>query len=220
MAIHNLNKNEQLNQYIQDLSLKESEELKEIRDKTTSHPCAKMQIPPEEGQFLALMIKILNVQKALEIGIFTGYSSTAIASALPEKGKLFALDHNPEWAKQAQNYWKKFGLEDKIELHLDEAVNSLEKLISEGHKSSFDFIFIDADKKNYEKYYELSLNLLKKGGVIIIDNILWRGYVANPEKVDKPTMTLRKFNEIISNDDRVEQSLLPLWDGISIIRKR
>jgi len=219
LAIHNLLKDQKLNQYIKEISLQEPELLKELREKTSSHPCAKMQIPPEEGQLLSLFINLLKVKKALEIGVFTGYSSLSIALALPENGKLYALDCNAEWAKQANIFWTKAGVNSKIELLIDDALNSLKKLIKTGHRNSFDFAFIDADKKNYENYYELTLELLKSGGLLIIDNILWRGYVADSNKNDKPTETIRNFNLKLKNDRRIKQSLLPLWDGISLILK-
>lgn len=220
MAIHNLFKNQELNKYIQEISLREPAILKEVREKTESHPCAKMQIPPDEGQFLALLVKLFNVKKALEIGVFTGYSSLSTALAMPDDGHLFALDQNAEWTSRAKKFWQQAKVDHKITLMLDDAVNSLDKLLSENHAETFDFIFIDADKKNYENYYEASLKLLRQGGLMIVDNILWRGHVVNPEKTDPPTETIRAFNKKLQKDDRVDLSLLPLWDGICLIMKK
>ena len=219
MTIQTLNLTPQLHEYLLSVSVKEAPILKEIRDKSANHPLGKMQIAPEQAQFLQLLIKLIGAKTILEIGVFLGYSSSAIALSLPEDGKLIACENNPEFAEIARQHWEKAKLEDKINLRLGSALDTLEALKEEGYKEYFDFIFIDADKSNYYNYYEKSLDLLRKGGLMVIDNVLWHGRVADPEINDNRTKRMREFNRKLFEDERIELSLLPIGDGLTLARK-
>jgi len=177
-----------------------------------------MQIAPEQGQFLEIIVKILNANCCLEIGRFTGLSSLCIARGLPESGKLITIDNSDEFLSMAEKYWKMAKQESKIESIIGEGVDVLQSMID--RQQSFDFVFIDADKNNYPHYYELSLKLLRPNGILIIDNMLWHGDVADENKTDKQTTTIRALNKKIKTDERIDFSLLPLSDGLSFIRKK
>lgn len=208
-----------LYEYLLEHSLREPEVLSRLRAETSQDQMAVMQISPEQGQFLSLLIKLLNVQRAIEVGVFTGYSSLSVAMALPVDGQLIACDINKEWTNIAERYWQEAGVEDKIELHLGPAVETLQALLDSGDEAEFDFAFIDADKTNYRKYYELCLSLIKPGGVIVIDNVLWGGAVVNREDCSADTQAIRELNAFIHHDQRVELSMLPIADGLSLIRR-
>ena len=177
-----------------------------------------MQIAPEQGQFLEIIVKIINANCCLEIGRFTGLSSLCIARGLPDSGKLITIDNSDEFLSMAEKYWKMAKQETKIESIIGEGVDVLQSMID--RQQSFDFIFIDADKNNYPHYYELSLKLLRPNGILIIDNMLWHGDVADENKTDKQTTTIRALNKKIQTDERIDFSLLPLSDGLSFIRKK
>ena len=177
-----------------------------------------MQIAPEQGQFLEIIVKILNANSCLEIGRFTGLSSLCIARGLPESGKLITIDNSDEFLSMAEKYWKMANQETKIESIIGDGVDVLQSMID--RQQSFDFVFIDADKNNYPHYYELSLKLLRPNGILIIDNMLWHGDVADENKTDKQTTTIRALNKKIQTDERIDFSLLPLSDGLSFIRKK
>ena len=177
-----------------------------------------MQIAPEQGQFLEIIVKILNANSCLEIGRFTGLSSLCIARGLPESGKLITIDNSDEFLSMAEKYWKMANQETKIESIIGDGVDVLQSMID--RQQSFDFVFIDADKNNYPHYYELSLKLLRPNGILIIDNMLWHGDVADENKTDKQTTTIRELNKKIQTDERIDFSLLPLSDGLSFIRKK
>ena len=179
---------------------------------------AQMQIAPEQGQFLEIIVKISKAKNCLEIGRFTGLSSLCIAKGLSENGKLVAVDNSDEFLSMAQKYWKMAGVEKKIESIIGAGADVMQSMVDRQH--SFDFIFIDADKNNYPNYYELSLQLLRPNGIIIIDNMLWHGDVADENKTDSQTNTIRDLNKKIKQDERVNFSLLPLSDGLSFIRKK
>ena len=219
MSIQTLNLTPEVYQYLLSVSLRESEILQKIRMESRSHPMAKMQISPEQAQFMTLLIKLMGAKKVLEIGVFLGYSSTAMALALPEDGKLIACDNNAEFTNIACGYWQKAGLQNKINLRLAPAIETLDNLIAEGESNSFDFVFIDADKSNYYNYYEKSLQLVRSGGLITVDNVLWSGRVADKEVNDNRTHKIRAFNEKLANDDRIDLSLLPIGDGLTLARK-
>ena len=208
-----------LYKYLLEHSLREPEILSRLRAETSQDQMAVMQISPEQGQFLSLLIKLLNVQRAIEVGVFTGYSSLSVAMALPVDGQLIACDINKEWTNIAERYWQEAGVEDKIELHLGPAVETLAALLDSGDEAKFDFAFIDADKTNYRKYYELCLSLIKPGGVIVIDNVLWGGAVINCADSSADTQAIRELNAFIHHDQRVELSMLPIADGLSLIRR-
>jgi len=205
--------------YLCDVSINEPELLRQLREETAQIEYSVMQISPEQGQFMSLLIKLMGAERALEIGTFTGYSSICVASAMAENGKLICCDISPQWTDMAEKYWALAGLEHKIDLYSQPAEQTLHMLLDDGAEKSFDFIFIDADKQNYIKYYEMSLRLLRKGGIMAIDNTLWSGAVADPENTEPGTRAIRRFNNMLKQDDRVSQSLLTIGDGLTLILK-
>ena len=211
----NLDITEKLQKYINDFGLKLNPIQQEIIDyNKTLGDIKRMQVDPSQCHFLHLIIKISNIKNVLEIGTFTGLSALTISLALPEDGKLIALDKNEETNKIALSFFKKASQDHKIETIIKPALETLDEL----KNKKFDMIFIDADKMNYKQYYEKSLGLISQGGLIIIDNVLWHGEVADENKNDKFTLNMREFNEFISNDKRVEQIIIPLGDGMTICR--
>ncbi len=210
----------QLYEYLLSVSLRETEILNQLRQETASHPMSMMQISPEQGQFMALLVKLMGAKKCLEVGVFTGYSSLAVALVLPEDGKLVACDVSEEFTDIARRYWFKAGVSNKIDLHIAPALETLDKLIVNGESSSFDFAFIDADKGNYENYYERSLQLIRTGGLIIIDNVLWSGQVIDMEVQDNRTTKIREFNQKLYQDERINLSLVPIADGLTLALKK
>jgi caffeoyl-CoA O-methyltransferase len=220
MSKKTLGLDKQLYDYLLSASLRESEILRQLRQETAQHPLATMQIAPEQGQFMALLVQLLRATKTLEIGVFTGYSSLCVALALPPTGKIVACDVSEEYTRIAHRYWQKAGVADKIDLRLAPALETLDHLLAGGQAETFDFAFIDADKVNYEGYYERSLQLVRPGGLIVIDNVLWFGRVADPQDQDKSTIAIRGFNEKLHDDDRVTLSLVPIADGLTLALKR
>jgi caffeoyl-CoA O-methyltransferase len=205
--------------YLLDVSVQEPDLLKQLREETADIEYSEMQIAPEQGQFMALLTKLVGARRALEIGTYTGYSSISIARALPDDGKLICCDDSEEWTAIARKYWQLAGLEQRIEPILGDANQTLQQMLKEGAAGTFDFIFIDADKQNYLDYYELSLHLLREGGLIAVDNTLWSGDVADPANTEPSTRAIRHFNEMLSQDQRVEISLVPIGDGLTLVRK-
>lgn len=220
MSANILNYTTKLRDYLLSTSLRDTETLAELRAETAKLSQGVMQICPEQGQFMALLIELLGAKKTLEIGVFTGYSALSVALALPHDGELIACDINEEWTNVAKKYWKKAQVDHKIKLHLAPADVTLNKLITNGHIGTFDFCFIDADKENYLSYYENALTLLRPNGLILVDNVLWSGKVADFNKQDEETVALRKFNEKLYSDNRVSLSMLPIGDGLTLARKR
>lgn len=220
MSDYSLNITPALYQYYQAVSLREPAVLKELRQKTHTMSMGHMQISPEQGQFMGLLMELIHAKKTLEIGVFTGYSALCVALALPENGKIIACDTNVEWTAMAKRFWEKAGVAHKIELRLAPALETLNTLIAAGEAGTFDFAFIDADKINYINYYEKSLTLLRSGGLIAIDNVLWGGDVADLSIDDENTKIIRKINEIVLRDTRVTISMLPIGDGLTLARKR
>ncbi|BAZ44076.1 O-methyltransferase family protein [Chondrocystis sp. NIES-4102] len=208
-----------LYQYLLSVSLREAEVLTQLRQENNRHPMSIMQISPDQGQFIALLVKLLKAKKTLDIGVFTGYSSLVVALALPEDGQVIACDRDPEATAIARRYWQAAGVEHKIDFRLAPAIDTLEELISQGEAETFDFAFIDADKRNYPNYYELALTLLRPGGMIAIDNVLWSGNVADPLDTDKRTLAIREFNQQVHQDHRVEISMLAIADGLTLALK-
>jgi caffeoyl-CoA O-methyltransferase len=208
-----------LHQYIHYVSLRESETLRRLREETANMPLAEMQIPPEEGQFLALLVQLVGARRTLEIGVFTGYSTLWIASALPPDGLVLACDISVEWTSIARRYWCEAGLSDRIELRLGPAENTLADLLR-GSAENFDFVFIDADKPNYGHYYDCALQLLRPGGVLAIDNTLRSGEVIDSAATDPGTVAIKVLNERMRNDKRIAFSLLPIGDGLTVAMKR
>ncbi len=219
MSNRTLSIDDRIYDYLCDVSIKEPELLRQLREETAKIEYSVMQISPEQGQFMSLLIKLMRAERALEIGTFTGYSSICVASAMPENGKLICCDISPQWTEMAERYWVLAGLENKIDLYSQPAEQTLQMLLDRGANGSFDFIFIDADKQNYIKYYEMSLRLLRKGGIMAIDNTLWSGAVADPENTEPGTRAIRRFNDMLKADDRVSQSLLTIGDGLTLILK-
>lgn len=215
-----LNLTPSLYQYLLNNSLREPDILTQLRKQTHKMSTAKMQILPEQGQFMSLLIELIQAKKTLEIGVFTGYSTLAVALALPKDGQIIACDINPEWTKIARKYWDLAGVADKIDLKLAPALDTLQSLIDQGAANTFDFSFIDADKANYDSYYEKSLILIRSGGLIVIDNVLWGGDVANLQINDANTRVIRELNKKIFKDERVTMSMLPIGDGMTVARKK
>jgi caffeoyl-CoA O-methyltransferase len=209
-----------LYEYMTDVSLRESPLLLALREETSELTQRAMQISPEQGQFMALLARLIGARKCLEVGVFTGYSSLATALALPADGRIVACDVSEEWTSVARRYWKQADVAHKIELRLAPATETLDTLLAQGQAGTFDFAFIDADKTNYLAYYERTLSLLRTGGLVLVDNTLWSGRVADPEVADADTVSLRHFNEVLHRDERVDLSLLPLGDGLTLARKR
>ena len=220
MANSTLGLENQLYDYLLSISLREPDILASLREETAKHPMAQMQIAPEQGQFMEMLVQLMGATKTIEIGVFTGYSSLCVALALPPNGQIVACDVSEEYTAIARRYWEAAGVANKISLQLGPAINTLDKLIAEGQAGTFDFAFIDADKENYEAYFERSLQLVRNGGLIVIDNVLWSGRVADPQVQDTNTTALRSFNDKLRKDPRVTLSVVPIGDGLTLALKR
>jgi predicted O-methyltransferase YrrM len=211
---------EPLYQYLSSVSLREPAILRTLREETATHERASMQISPEQGQFMTLLVQLMGARRTLEVGVFTGYSSLAVALALPADGSILACDISEEYTSIARRYWKEAGVDSTIDLRLKPALETLRELLAEGQRNLFDFAFIDADKGNYEGYFECALELLRPGGLIMVDNVLWSGRVAEPENQEPDTIAIRAFNKKIYADSRVAISMVPLGDGFTLAMKR
>lgn len=220
MAHKRLGLETSLYEYLQAVSLREPEILAQLRQETAQHPSSRMQITPEQGQFMSLLVQLMCAKKTLDIGVFTGYSSLVVALALPPEGKVVACDISKEYTAIAHRYWQQAGVADKVELHIAPALDTLDRLIAAGEAGTFDFAFIDADKNNYDNYYERSLQLLRPGGLIAVDNVLQSGRVADPQEQDKITNSIRAFNQKLHQDPRITISLVPIADGLTLALKR
>ena len=211
---------DQLYEYLIDVSLREHEVLKNLRDETLNLSGSQMQISPDQGQFMAFMVRAIRATNILEIGTYTGYSALVCALAM-DKGRLITLDRDPVMTEVAMKFWKIATVDRIIELKLGNALDSLDELLSsEENIGSFDMIFIDADKRNYQAYYELCLKLISKDGIILFDNVLWSGDVADPSNQEKDTVALRDLNQFLFNDNRVNISMIPVGDGITMVQKK
>ena len=219
MSNRTLSIDDRLYDYLCAVSVDESPLLKKLREETRDVEFSNMQIAPEQGQFMNLLVKLVGAKQAIEIGTYTGYSSICIASALQENGHLLCCDSSEEWTLMARRYWVEAQLEDRISLIIDEAEKTLQGLLDEGRQGEFDFIFIDADKQNYPVYYEQSLLLLRKGGLMAVDNTLWSGAVADPDDNEPTTRAIRRFNEKVRHDHRVSKSLVTIGDGLTLVIK-
>jgi predicted O-methyltransferase YrrM len=206
--------------YLLGASLREPDVLRRLRDETRPMPEADCQISAEQGQFMALLLRAIGARRVLEVGTFTGYSSLAMALALPEDGKVVTCDRSEEWTAIARRYWREAGVDRRVELRLGKAQESLSRLIEDGGRGSFDFAFIDADKENDCTYFEQCMELVRTGGVIAIDNTLWSGRVADPMNKDADTVAIRAFNAARLKDERVDLSLVPIADGLTLCHKR
>ncbi len=206
--------------YLCENSLREDEVLSSLRAYTYRMQQRNMQISPEQGQFMQLLIKLMGAKNTIEIGVFTGYSSLCVALALPLDGKIIACDISTKYTDIAEKYWKDANVRDKIDLRIGPALDTLQKLIDKGLSNTFDFSFIDADKINYDNYYELCLKLLRPGGLIAIDNVLWSGDVVDERINDIDTESIRSLNKKIYIDKRVDVSILPIGDGLTLALKK
>lgn len=220
MSRRTISLTDELYEYLLGVSLRESDILHRLRQETSEHEMAHCQTAPEQGQFMALMVKLLGARRTLEIGVFTGYSSLWTALALPEDGEIVACDISAEWTATARQYWEEAGVADKVDLRLGSAVETLKQLIKEGQANRFDFAFIDADKRNYDAYYEHCLKLVRPGGLIAIDNVLRHGAVIDKAVQDEDTKAIRALNVKIHADTRVDISLVPIADGLTLVLKR
>ncbi len=220
MSNRTLGLSDRLYDYLLSVSLREAPILTALRHETATHPMNQMQIAPEQGQLMALLVQLMGAKKTLEVGVFTGYSALVVALALPPDGKVVACDVSEDYTAIARRYWEQAGVADKIELHLAPAIDTLAALIAEGQSNTFDFAFIDADKSNYDQYYEQSLQLIRSGGLIAIDNVLWSGDVADPAILDTRTTKIRALNEKLHRDDRITLSLVPIADGVTLACKK
>jgi predicted O-methyltransferase YrrM len=211
---------EKLHEYLRSVSVREPAILRRLREETAALPNATMQVPPEHGQFLGLLTRLMGARRTLEVGVFTGYSSLSVALALPEDGTILACDVSEEYTSVARRYWKEAGVEHKIELRIKPALETLKELLAAGQKGRFDFAFIDADKANYYGYYECALELVRTGGLIAIDNVLWHGKVIDDQVNDADTVAIRALNLKLLGDSRVSLSMVPISDGLTLCLKR
>lgn len=210
-----------LQDYVADVSLREPDLLRKLREETSQLPLHLMQISPEQGQFMRTLLKATGARRALEVGVFTGYSLLSTALALPADGRVVGLDINEEWGAMALDYCKRAGVADKVDLRIGDARASLERLLKEENAAgTFDFVFIDADKENYTAYYEYALELLRPGGLVVVDNVLWHGALLDESAQDSETQALRAFNPRLHHDERVELSVIPYADGLTFAVKR
>jgi len=209
-----------LYEYMLSASLREHPALARLRAETAALPEANMQIAPEQGQFIALLVKLAGATRCIEVGVFTGYSSLAVALAMPPTGRIVACDISEAYTLVARRFWEEAGVAGRIDLRIAPALETLQALLAEGGAGSYDFGFIDADKGGYPEYYERLLALLRPGGLIAIDNTLWDGDVADPGNQAADTVAIRAFNEKLRDDQRVDLSLVPIGDGLTLARKR
>lgn len=209
-----------VHEYLFENSVRDDDLLQALRDETAQDEMARMQIAPEQGQFMALLVKLIGARRIIEVGTFTGYSSLCMARALPEDGDMICCDVDRNWTSIAQRYWQQAKVDHKIKLVLAPAMDTLNNLLNEGQYDQFDLAFIDADKENYDQYFEACLQLIRPNGLILLDNMLWSGRVADPAVNDPDTNALRALNAKLKTDDRIDLSLLTLADGLSIARKR
>jgi len=220
MTNRSISLTDSLYEYLLSVSLRETELLRQLRAETAAFPEARMQIAPEQGQFMALLVRLMGARRCLEVGVFTGYSSLAVALALPDDGRIVACDVSEHWTAVARRYWDAAGVSHKIDLRLAPALETLERLLADGEAGTFDFAFLDADKENYLRYYERLLELVRPGGLIAADNTLWSGRVADTANTEATTVALREFNAILNGDERIDLSLVPIGDGLTLARKR
>ncbi|GAB4355140.1 MAG: class I SAM-dependent methyltransferase [Cyanophyceae cyanobacterium] len=220
MSNRTLGLGDRLYDYLLSVSLREPVSLAQLRAETVRLPGAQMQIAPEQGQFMALLLQLMGAERVLEIGTFTGYSALAMAIALPPGGRLITCDIDAQATAIAQDHWQRAGLSETVELRLGPAIATLDQLRQEVGENYFDFVFIDADKGNYINYYEKVLPLVRPNGAIAIDNVLWHGQAADPNDLDKRAIAIRAFNQHLAQDQRIDLSLIPIADGLTLARKR
>ena len=221
MSSRTLQITEPSHDYLLSVSLREPTILSKLREETAKLEAAGMQISPEQGQFMRLLVKMLGAKRTLEIGVFTGYSALSVALVLPDDGQIVACDVSEEWTAMARRYWHAAGIAHKIDLYLAPATETLAALVgNEANHGTFDFAFIDADKANYATYYDQAFKLIRRGGVIAIDNVLWGGSLVDESKQDEDSNALRALNQQLHKDDRIDLSMVPIGDGLTLARKR
>ena len=222
MSSRTLPLDDNLWRYLLDHSLREHPELSALREATRSHPRAEMQVSPEQGALMQMLVKVLGARRTLEVGVFTGYSALAVALALPWDGRLLACDLNPEYTAVARPFWQRAGVMERIELVHGRALAVLDDRLAQGERGCYDFAFIDADKVNYDGYYERCLELVRAGGLLAIDNVLWSGRVTLPVRPDRDpdTAALQRLNDKLHQDGRVDLAMVPIGDGLTLARKR
>ena len=220
MSLRSIGLDERLYRYLLDVSLREPDVLRRLRAETAERENASMQIAPEQGQFMALLVELIGAERTLEIGTFTGYSALAVALALPPHGRVIACEVSREYATIARRWWDQAGVAEKIELHVEPALETLDRMLEDGLGRRFDFAFLDADKQGYLDYWERSLRLVRRGGLIAVDNVLWDGRVADPDNAEESTQAIRAFNARVRDDERVDLSLVPIGDGVTLARVR
>jgi len=220
MSSRTLNLTDDLHAYLLGVGVRESATARALRERTQQLPMAMMQISPEQGALMAMLVRLIGARRTLEVGTFTGYSALCVAEALPPDGRVIACDVSTEWTHIGREYWAKAGVDRKIDLRIGPGIATLDALLAGGESDSFDFAFIDADKTNYDGYYERILKLLRPNGLVGIDNVLWSGRVANRSYNDADTVAIRALNEKLKKDERVDLALLPIGDGLTLARKR
>jgi len=220
MSNRTIQLSDELYAYAQRVGVREPDLLRQLREETARLPQSRMQISPEQGALMAMLVGLMGARRCLEVGTFTGYSALSVALALPAEGRLVCCDLSREWTDVARRYWDSAGVADRIELRIGPASDTLDALLAEGDADSFDFAFIDADKPNYDGYYERALRLVRPGGVIAIDNVLWSGAVIDPEDDTPDTRAIRALNDKIAGDERVDAVLVPIGDGLTLARRR
>lgn len=220
MSRETVNLTPALREYLLSVSLREHPILQRLREATEGHPEARYQISPEQGQLMGLLVMLSGARRIIEVGVFTGYSSLAMALALPEDGRLLACDTSVPYTEVAKGFWRAAGVEKKIDLRIGLAEETLQGRIAAGESGGYDFAFIDADKTRYDRYYEQLLELLRPGGLIAVDNVLWSGRVVAPDVTDADTEAIRAFNTKLHQDDRIALSLVPIGDGLTLAMKK
>ena len=220
MSNRTIQLSDELYAYAQRVGVREPDLLRQLREETARLPQSRMQISPEQGALMAMLVGLMGARRCLEVGTFTGYSALSVALALPAEGRLVCCDLSREWTDVARRYWDSAGVADRIELRIGPASDTLDALLADGGADTFDFAFIDADKPNYDAYYERALRLVRPGGVIAIDNVLWSGAVIDPEDDTPDTRAIRALNDKIAGDERVDAVLVPIGDGLTLARRR
>ena len=220
MSLRSIGLDERLYDYLLDVSLREPDVLRRLREETAVRDNASMQISPEQGQFMALLVELIGAERTLEIGTFTGYSALVVARALPPHGRVIACEISEEYAAIARRWWTEGGMAEKIEIRVAPALETLDRMLEDGLAGRFDFAFIDADKEAYADYWERCLRLVRRGGLIAVDNVLWDGRVADPANDEESTRAIRAFNARVRDDRRIDLSLVPIGDGLTLARVR
>src|SRR5688572_30147998 len=220
MSATTLTLTDDIREYLLAVSVREPPLLARLREETQRMPSGGMQISPEQGRFMAFLVELVGVRRYLEVGVFTGYSSLAVALAMPPDGHIVACDRSEEWTSVARRYWREAGVADKVELRIGFALETLDELLESGARGTFDFVFVDADKESALEYYERALELLRRGGLFAFDNALWAGRVADPKNDEPSTLGVRALNSRVSNDPRVSATIVPIGDGLLLATKR